>query len=578
DYNQLLRNWGEAMIDLREALALYQETGHKALQGVYDLMGIISTDLSDYPGAVRYGLLAAQTAEALNDTTLQLCTIYSRLGVAYGNWGKNSNAMVYLKKALDIAMKYRDADAIGTVVLNMTYRLMRDPKWEETQHLYEAAEACIPVKGTEDSLYWSCFHVFPYMAGGKYAQAAPYINDLIRKLPWYNQKGLSLHFAIQTICYYFLDTHQYKLADKYTSDLVAYARARMNKRSVSWAYMLKSRADSGLGDYRAALQHYQLSRNMADSMTNEAKNIQFAQMQVMYETEKKQQHIELLTSQNQLQEVGLKKAGITRNIIIVTALLLSALLFTGYQFKKRSNAKLRAHQAEIHQQNERLKELLSAQKRLLEEKEWLVKEIHHRVKNNLQVVISLLNTQSEYLDSPSAIRAIRESRERMQAIAIIHQKLYQADNTTVINMPSYIEEMITFLSTSLTDTWKVRFELEVEEINLDISQAVPLGLMLNEAVTNAIKYAFPGNQTGTLFIQLTKLSGNRVSLKIRDNGPGLPADFNPNANNSLGMQLMRLFSEQLEGDLLFTCNPGVQISLVFKQYGEEEKKTIATIA
>ncbi|MBS1659669.1 MAG: hypothetical protein JST68_01325 [Bacteroidetes bacterium] len=577
DYNQLLRNYGEAMVNLREALALYQSVGYKSLHGVYDLLGITSTNLADYPGAVKYGLLAAQTAEAMGDTTLQLCTIYSRLGVAYGNWGKNPEAMVYLKKALAIAMKYHDADYIETVILNICYRVMYDPRWEETLRLFQTAEASIRSKSTEDSLYWSCFYVVPYVAGKQYARAGVYANEIIKQMPLCRQKGIDIHFAIQTLSNYYLATGQYKLADKYTSELIDYAKIYKNKRSVAWAYQLKSRADSGLGDYRAALQHFQLARNMADSMTSVSKNMQFAQMQVIYETEKKQQHIELLTSQNQLQEVSLKKAGITRNIIIVTALVLSALLFTGYQFKKRSNAKLRAHQEEINRQNEQLKELLSAQKKLLEEKEWLVKEIHHRVKNNLQVVISLLNTQSEYLDSPSAIRAIRESRERMQAIAIIHQKLYQADNTTVINMPSYIEEMITFLSTSLTNTWKVRFELDIEEINLDISQAVPLGLMLNEAVTNAIKYAFPGDQVGTLFIQLSKVNGSRISLKIKDNGPGLPADFDPNANNSLGMQLMRLFSDQLEGDLLFSCNPGVQISLVFKQYGEE-KKVIATTA
>src|SRR4030095_8687122 len=172
-----------------------------------------------------------------------------------------------------------------------------------------------------------------------------------------------------------------------------------------------------------------------------------------------------LTQQNSLQQENLRQAKIIRNIIIVgiiLAVIIIGLLYRQYMQKQRSNHA-------ITQKNEQLQHLLT-------EKEWLVKEIHHRVKNNLQMVVSLLNAQTEFLVHPSAIDAIKESRERMQAIAIIHQKLYQLDNNTKVNMHLYIDELIDNIKYSFADSERIHFKVDVADISLDISQSVPLGL------------------------------------------------------------------------------------------------------
>jgi len=584
DINYLLRNYGEALLNLRETLAIYTAIGHKALQGVYDLMGIISTGIGDYANAVKYGLLAAKTAEELGDTTLQLCTIYNRLAVAYGNWFKRDDARVYLKKSLAIAMKYHDKDAIETVLLNLCYLQADRPGWQETLKLLQSADKSIGNRNLEDSMYLFVFYNITYCAGRQYEAARPYANKLVKMIPRL-QNSLSLGALYSSVTHFYIETGQYALAEKYGDAALAFARKNSNKRTILLAYLFKARADSGMGNYVSALYNYQVYKNMSDSTFGESKSFQFAQMQVIYETEKKDKDLQfqqqangLMKSKNQLQQMELERASLARNIIIIASLSLLALLFTGYQFKKRSNEKLRTKQQEINAQNNRLKESLAAQQKLLEEKEWLVKEIHHRVKNNLQIVISLLNAQSEFLDSPSALRAIRESRERMQAIAIIHQRLYQAENTTVIGMPSYISEMVGFLSSSFTDTWKIRFVQDIENIHLDVSQAVPLGLILNEAITNAVKYAFPGDRQGSIGILLHRTDKNRILLKIKDDGQGLPAGFDTGAGNSLGMQLIQLFSEQLEGELHISGNNGVEIALAFKQYGEEKKPILIKAA
>ncbi len=241
--------------------------------------------------------------------------------------------------------------------------------------------------------------------------------------------------------------------------------------------------------------------------------------------------------------------------------------YSQYRFKQKSNSALLVQQDEINGQNKLLSQSLVEQQKLVEEKDWLLKEIHHRVKNNLQMVISLLNAQFEFLDNPSALDAIKESRERMQAIALIHQKLYRDDNNVLIDMHSYIHEMVSNLSSSFTDRQHLHFQIDVDNISLDVSQAVPVGLILNEGITNSLKYAFSNVASGSINISLKKAHGKTILLRIADNGKGLPLDFNLDKNSSLGIQLIRLFSEQLEGDLAISSDNGVVIELIFKPSG-----------
>ena len=265
-------------------------------------------------------------------------------------------------------------------------------------------------------------------------------------------------------------------------------------------------------------------------------------------------------------------------IFLATALfilvLLLGVLYKLYRKKQQYKKQLETKRQEINEKNVLLeclmidKENLIADKNdLLKEKEWLIKEIQHRVRNNLQIVMSLLSAQSEYLNSPSALDAIGKSLERMQVIALIHQKLYQGNSTTRINMQSYISELVESIKNSSIEPGKISFQLNVDEISLDISQSMPLGLILNEAITNAIKYAHPKNKEGIISISLQYADAGKVQLKIADNGKGLPSGFDTNRSNSLGLQLIKLFSEQLDGDLYFINKNGLEIVLNFKPAG-----------
>jgi two-component sensor histidine kinase len=132
-------------------------------------------------------------------------------------------------------------------------------------------------------------------------------------------------------------------------------------------------------------------------------------------------------------------------------------------------------------------------------------------------------------------------------------------------MLSYIQDLVSYLESSFTVARGIYFQLEIDEVSLDVSQAVPLGLILNEAITNAVKYAFPNGRRGTIVVSLRRQGARNILLKIADNVIGLPGNFDFNRNNSLGMQLIRLFAEQLEGELFFQGEGGVEITLLFKQ-------------
>jgi len=262
-----------------------------------------------------------------------------------------------------------------------------------------------------------------------------------------------------------------------------------------------------------------------------------------------------------LQESELKKSKLLNYLSIGSLFLLLitiGLLYNRYRLKQRNNIKLEIKEKEINKANANLRHLL-------EEKEWLLKEIHHRVKNNLQTVISLLNSQSAYLDDDMAISAIKNSQHRIHSMSLIHQKLYNSENISTINMPNYIKELVEYLKDSFTLGQRIRFELKIDSLELDVAHAVPLGLILNEAITNSIKYAFPENRTGMIYVTLEGTSENKYLLTISDNGIGFDADISAKKINSFGMSLIKGLSDDLDAKFSLENNNGTILKIEFAE-------------
>jgi len=202
----------------------------------------------------------------------------------------------------------------------------------------------------------------------------------------------------------------------------------------------------------------------------------------------------------------------------------------------------------------------------LHEKEILLKEIHHRVKNNMQVISSLLSLQSRHLTDKAAIEMFRESQQRIRSMALVHEKLYQSKDLSRIDFSKYIESLIMFLFHSYrVNSDLVRMKTEVRNVLLDINSAIPCGLIINELVMNALKHAFPGGRKGEIIVSLQPSGDDRFILSVSDDGVGFPAGLDFHKTETLGMQLVTMLVDQLDGTISLERKPGTRFEVVFRE-------------
>ncbi len=212
-----------------------------------------------------------------------------------------------------------------------------------------------------------------------------------------------------------------------------------------------------------------------------------------------------------------------------------------------------------HRESESAKAQKDADQKLrssLREKELLLQEVHHRVKNNLQIIGSLLNMQSAAVDDPLLTSALQESHKRIQAMAMIHEMLYGSSTLNNIDFAEYTHLLAAEVSNSHgIDPTRIRLAFELEPVYVEIDRAIPCGLILNELLSNAFKYAFPNGRSGEVRISLQRQEGC-IRLAVDDTGIGLPESYGPGNSKSLGLKIVRILTQQLEGSMEITSNRG----------------------
>ncbi len=202
----------------------------------------------------------------------------------------------------------------------------------------------------------------------------------------------------------------------------------------------------------------------------------------------------------------------------------------------------------------------------LREKEVLLQEIHHRVKNNLQVISSLLDLQSQQLEEQAMLEVFRESQNRVKSMALVHEKLYQSKNFARINFAEYTESLTNFLFKAYKlNSGNVKLELDIDEVNFNIEIAIPCGLIINELVSNALKYAFPNNRSGIIRMVIRSEGNNTYTMIVEDNGVGFPIECDLNKVKSLGLQLVNVLVKQLKGTLEIDQSWGSKFQIRFSE-------------
>lgn len=543
--------------ELLLAIDLHHQIGSTRVSGIYYFLSELNRYRGAYEKSLLYATKCVDNAVKNNDTG-DVDTYYGELALVLEELGRSAESCQWYRKCLQIRIERK---SIRVMLYKTTGLLIRQMiKIHQSRQglgLMDSLVKANPPQSLFEKALVMQNYAYCYDGMGFYPQAERYYNSMaayFRKAPLNAEHVFVGNLDIGR---FYVQHAQFAKAHGYLDSALAYRGARLVDQK-ELHHMLFA-ADSALGNYTAAIKELQQYQFLNDSIYNERKSRQIEELTIQYETEKKEQNIQLLEKEKRVQQTELTKEKNTRRWILGVALLLIiivALLVNYARLKQRTNSKLQVQQIQIEKKNDDLQHLV-------EEKEWLVREIHHRVKNNFQIVMALLRTQSAYLQGEEAIQAVAESQQRIQAMSLVHQKLYQSDNLSAINMADYIHELIDCLKDSFRIGHGIRFNLHIEPVKLDIAQCIPLGLILNEAITNAIKYAFPDGQEGGIDVSLKRSSRDHFTLSIKDDGVGLPASFDPASRMSMGMKLMRGLSGDLGANLQVNNNNGTEIRLDF---------------
>lgn len=305
-------------------------------------------------------------------------------------------------------------------------------------------------------------------------------------------------------------------------------------------------AYEGLGQFQKANEFLKEITLAKDSIFKLDSEKQVAELQTKYETAQKEATIVELQEDKIMQ----------RNFLILGSILLSSLVFLALllwrnnRFRKRVNKTLQIQKDEIKVKSD--------------QNELLLKEIHHRVKNNLEIVSGLLTLQSAKVTDPDAQEVMLASNNRVQAMGILHQKLYQGTDLGVVEMKNYFMNLGEGILDSFDLDDRIQIELAMDTLDLDLDTAVPIGLIVNELLTNALKYAFPEETKGKIRIKLEEVDMDHLILEVADNGVGAAFDA-PSQGTGFGSQLVDLLTQQLRGSISQRVENGTIISLKLKK-------------
>jgi len=553
------RDFSPALSHLEKALKLAKAHSRQEAPEVLADISYFYSATQDHLSSLKYTIEALKLAENMKLNNAAMSAISHNASVAYSGASQYDNALLYAKKAVDYAVKTKQTDLILDSYFSLIESFAEMQLDTEAINKLKELEQRYPSNNPDLNFAINYYFTNIYIRANNKDKARLHFNKLLAVDRSVSESPNYIERFYNTVYHYYSYTGEYSLAKPFLARQAEMLKKNFNLSEITKNEEFLFMADSASGNYLSAIGHYQQFHKWKDSLFSIDRDKKMRELDVAYKSEKKDKDIKLLQQNSRLKDATISNQATIRNITIgglIVLLLLLVVTYSRFQLKKKSNKELEAKQEEINNQNNVLRQLVN-------EKEWLLREIHHRVKNNLQIVISLLNTQSAYLENKDALLAIQNSQNRMHAMSLIHQKLYQTENLSSIDMSWYIHELVNYLKDCFDVTSKIKYVLNTEPIELDVAQAVPLGLILNEAISNAIKYAFPNDAKGIVNIELKEIEARNYMLRISDNGIGLHPGFETEERDSLGMNLMMGLTEQMDGSFNIASDNGVVITINF---------------
>jgi len=436
------------------------------------------------------------------DMKMDLANLYGNIGAAYFNIKDYKKSLEYYNKALKIDEAVGSKWGVGMILHNMSQIHIKEKNYAKAEEVLRRSLAIKQELGNKE----------------EEALVSSILGFTLAKRGKFDE------------------------GRKFLEKSVAYGEKENLTQVMGEALEYSAMAYEAGGKYKEALDFKKRHFVFKDSIWKVNQESKFLETQTKFETKEKQAKIELLNKENEITSLQLSTVR-KRNIILgIVSLLFAALVFVMYSLYKK-----------IKEAN-KIKDVL-------------LREIHHRVKNNLQVISSLLNLQSKSIDNPEAKEAILLGKTRVHSMSLIHQDLYKEDNLTGIEMKKYLEK----LSNDLFYTYNIsegsiQLETEIENINLDVETVIPIGLIVNELISNALKYAFPDGKYGVIKVLLKEQQGKLI-LCVSDNGIGFDqAKAIAKNDESFGHFMVDIFKNKLDANLNIDGTAGTKIDLEIGKY------------
>ena len=521
----------------QEGIELALRADKRDLTPLYNNYAGLLHKKGDLGQAAFYYQQAAENA--LNDfakyqTYISMLNIFEALG-------NNSLTSEYIDKASIIAEKNNYKSRNGILALHKVKHLVKTNKIEEAKLELEKGlsfESRLKPKSYEISKVITSRMY--YTATKEWVLWQKYLNE---RKNIYKSYNLNLHPTIlnaKAKCSYELE--EYSQAENWARQALTESKNKNLKSDEIRACTLLGKIYNAQQKYNEAIKYKDISKEESDQYFRNKKTQNIIYLEAAYNRKEQQQAIKELNRDNQIQEENIIRKNLYLKLGALALVLFSILIFILYRLYKKVNQQ---------------KKIIS---KSLTEKDLLLREIHHRVKNNLQLVSSLLTMQGRSIDDQSTIQAINEGKSRVRSMALIHQDLYNRENIIGISVKDYIEKLAKelFYTYKITND-RIRFELEIEDIELDIDTVVPIGLILNELITNSLKYAWPEENNGVLTITLKK-SNKSTRLTVKDDGIGyIPKEVR---EGSFGATLISALTQQLNGELNVKIDDGTETTII----------------
>ena len=547
-------------------IALLKEAGKNKLYEAFLYLAQIYYEEGNCNNALNYALQALKNIQLLRADE-DLCLAYRLLGDIYRGLNEIGEASSYYRLCLD----YGDNPAFKknygySVLRSYTAVLISQGKAAEALTFaknYLSASPRVSMFDEEiyENVLGACYDAIGNIgiAEKRYLQMIRY--DTFCQANMGKEMYLTANI-VGTVAYYdigkfYISHNRYREAQPYLEKALKFANVPAPlERDINY---LRFQTDSAAGKFDSAIRHYQRSIFLKDSLVAGERLKELNFLKVQFETAEKERNIKLLEKEAQLQNRKLEQSAQLRMWSGAAMLLLVASLVILYNRNRLKNKK----NIQLERQKEIINEKNFSLSQLVREKEWLLKEVHHRVKNNLQIVTSLLNSQLDIIGEGPVLNALLEGKRRIQAMGMIHQRLYNTDEYNCVLMPSYISELVDYLKESFNLGPRIIFKLSIDCVALNLSVAVPFALILNEAISNSLKHGFPDGREGTVTVELRSLGGQTKLLKVTDDGVGIPPSVDESNPSSFGLRLIRGFTSDISGTLKIDRSKGTSIEIIF---------------